>query len=200
MTYEEEGLKQFLEYLKENRHSCLELLKVCSIMGDSLNSRSDRHDKSAIMELTYADCLPEIKYKDEIGYDLIFRGWRISSKGQQQSFLPTKSITKEIAVYNTRNKDVNHERAKDFDLMLVTQTKEPLSIALATYEAAMKRKYTTTDQIKTRIHYGDLTFVIHPNDNIRYQKYDLHIKSRKDEFFKQTIKACREAPVFLIEQ
>lgn len=184
---EEKGLEELSNYLKKNKNGCLDVLKVCAKIGSSFNSRSDRFIKSEIMDMTYAR-LDEIQYLDAVGYDLLFRTHRISSKGQENAFCKRKAITREIALTNTR--DEKKERDQDFDLLIITQTKPPLAIAIATYEAAMKNKNVTSDQIKTRIEYKDLKFIIHPFERISFEKGETDFRLYKKALSNAVIKKC----------
>ena len=182
-------LLDLADYLKNNRAGCLRVLKICSDTGSAFNSRSDRFIKSEIMDRSYADCLDQMKYVDMIGHDLLFREQHtISSKGQGQVFCKTKKITREIALTNTR--DNKKERNQDFNLIIITQTKPPMSIAIATYDAAMKNKKITKDQIVTRIEYGDLQFIIHPSEGVCFPKCETDFKKYKKAFLNSIIKRC----------
>jgi hypothetical protein len=180
-----DGLEKLADYLEKNRTDCLNVLKVCANIGKDFNSRSDRFIKSEIMDITYAK-LSEIEYVDEVGYDLLFDGYRISSKGQESVFCKKKPMTRDIALTNTRDDKKNRE--KDFDLLIITQTKPPMAIAICTYEACLKNKKVTSDQIKTRIEYDDLKFIIHPSESILFEKDKTDLKRYKRAFINLIIR------------
>ena len=186
---EDKGLEKLWDYLnkKKNKDGCLDVLKVCAKIGKDFNSRGDRFDKAAIIDTTYA-LLDEIEYLDAVGYDHLFRTYRISSKGQKNAFCKKKPITREITLTNTR--DEKKERDQDFDLLIITQTTSPLAIAITTYEAAMKNKKVTSDQIKTRIEYTDLKFIIHPSEGISFEKGKTDFRLYKKAYLNAIIKKC----------
>ena len=185
-------VQELRRYLLKNKLKCIEILKICSRIGSSLNSASDRFMKAEIIDRSYQDVLPEMVYKDAIGYDFLFGDCRISSKSKQKIFCPRVKRTEWIELTNTRAKDVDHKRRQDFDLLILTQTNKPLSIAITTYDAAMKNKVNTEDQIKTRINYEDLVFIVDPSEKISFKETSLDLKLFKQEFMKMVIRECKK--------
>jgi len=188
----ENAFEELIRHMCHNKQPCLNALQVAGRLNPYLNKQTDRMFKSKVVDQTYAEEFG-MSYKDKKGYDLLFRDcWRISHKAQKTAFCKTKKRTREIALVNTQSKHLKANRNQDFDFLLITQTSAPLSIALCTYEAAMKNSWFTSDQIKTRIDYENLVFIVDPNEKIEFSDKKFNIQSLIMALSKRIREMCKD--------
>lgn len=153
-------------YLANSPKSCIELLRHCHSIGDSLNDAGHRFYKAKLIDKKYSRVFPYLKYVDAIGYDWVFCGYKISGKSQQKMFRNRTDKTSEITIANKQGKE--YKKIRLFDYMILTQTTEPYSIAIANYDSIHQYFQYNQDKIVARIPYSDLDFIIHPLEKISF--------------------------------
>ena len=157
-------------YLSNSPDSCMELLRQCHSIGKSLNHPGQRFNKAKLIDKKYAMVFPYLKYVDEIGYDWMFCGHRVSGKSQQSIFQKREQKTSSITITNKQNgaKQNKNENKQTFDYIILTQSSAPYAIAVASYEDIKKYFLQYGDKVAVSIPYEHLDFIVHPSENIDF--------------------------------
>ena len=155
-------------YLANSPNGCIELLRHCNSIGNSLNDAGHRFYKAKLIDKKYSRIFPYLKYVDAVGYDWIFCGYKVSGKSQQKMFRNRTDRTSEITIANKQGKEYKKNRL--FDYIILTQTCAPYSIAVANYDNISGYFKYNQDKITARIPYSDLDFIIHPEENIYFSE------------------------------
>jgi len=171
-------------YLSNNRKGCLDLLRLSSTIGNSLNSRCDRFLKAEIIDTAYSRIFPRLKYVDEIGYDFTFFDWKVSQKSQSYAFKSKVGRTNKITMSNTNGSDISY---KIFDYIIITQTAYPFSIAVAEYNVVSRFMKKERDSITAEIPFSHLQFVIHPNEGVSFGRTSMDFKAYKNEMINRML-------------
>lgn len=154
----ETELRDYLDNDKKNKS----FFRAISSIGKEFNIPSWRFMKAELITRMLVSCFPELKYVDKKGYDALFNELRVSIKTQAGLFLKTKSETKEIAIKNTLGAKGVFE--KDFDILLMIQTKAPFAMAISTFEEVDRVKKITSDQIKAKLNFDQIDFIVKTNE------------------------------------
>ena len=158
-------------YLVNSPKGCMEILQQCHNIGTSLNDRGHRFYKAKLIDKKYSRIFPYLKYVDELGYDWMFCGNRVSSKSQKIMFGSRVANTYAITLVNKRTgegKDCDYLSNRFFDYIVLTQTSAPYAIAVANYDLIRPYFKEKSDCISVMIPYDKLDFIIHPSENIRF--------------------------------
>lgn len=177
-------LSTLFYYLSNNRSGCLDLLRLSSTIGNSLNSRCDRFLKAEIIDTAYSRLFPWLKYVDEIGYDFTFFDRTVSQKSQSYAFKSRVGKTNKITLSNVRGSDISY---KIFDYVIITQTARPFSIAVADYGVISRFMKNERDSITAEIPFSHLQFVIHPNEDVSFGDSCLDFKAYKNEMINRML-------------
>lgn len=178
-------LANLFYYLSNNRNGCLNLLRFSSTIGNSLNSRCDRFLKAEIIDTAYSRVFPRLKYVDEIGYDFTFFHWKVSQKSQSKVFRKRSRKTNKITIANIHNaSDISYRM---FDYIIITQTAQPFSIAVADYDVVGRFMKNERDSISAEIPFSHLQFIVHPDENISFDGGSVDFKSYKNEMINRML-------------
>lgn len=173
-------------YLRSNRQSCIDLLRLAHNVGDSLNSRCDRFLKAEIIDTAYSRLLSRLVYVDEIGYDFTFFHWKVSQKSQAYVFKNRSKRTNKITISNLHNTaDIGY---RIFDYIIITQTARPFSIAIADYDCVSDCLKKERDSISAEIPFSKLDFIVHPDEDIFFDETrPLDFKQYKNEMINKML-------------
>jgi hypothetical protein len=187
-------IKKVEKHLISNKKGLQEIFVVCKRIGTSLNRPTNRFEKSTWIDTTCKLCIPGMEYLDERGYDHLYEGIRISNKTQVKIFPPNKDRTSEITLVNTQRSkwDPAGKIERNFDILLLIQTKFPFAVGLVTYEDAMKGSFSTPDKIKTVISRKDIKFIISPDEEVDVEVPDdgFDFAEERRKYMNKTIRKC----------
>lgn len=110
------------EYFESKSKELARFFQVVNDLGDQLNSRKLRFDKSDVLEIALSGIGPELKWVDEEGYDLILqhedREIKIEVKTMKNSLYYKKGMRDtigDIKVKNTLKKDFDENETFETD-------------------------------------------------------------------------------------
>ena len=150
-----------------------------------MNSRCDRFLKAEIIDTAYSRVFPRLKYVDEIGYDFTFFHWKVSQKSQSKVFRKRSRKTNKITIANIHNaSDISYRM---FDYIIITQTAQPFSIAVADYDVVGRFMKNERDSISAEIPFSHLQFIVHPDENISFDGGSVDFKSYKNEMINRML-------------
>lgn len=172
MSYQEE----FKNLLLENTEGIKKYFSFCSsIDGDYLNTHNKRFEKGDIQEKTLVHFLKDtnLTYVNKRGYDLEYKGLKISVKSGKRIFQKLK--TQNITLVNKQGKhSYNKEYLSSlFDLLLVVQTDSPFKIALFDNPTVVKYAKADNSTVKTQIRINKSLLVRDYTDVVQYPKVNV---------------------------
>jgi len=152
----------FYDRCIDHQDSLKEFLEVTSRLtcAKNLNKPTRRFVKSEIMDDKLSEIL-EIDYVDEVAYDAIWNGKKISIKTEQKAFQPRSRTTSQLAIANLAGENSIHKSHNvEFDYLLIISTVQK-GMALA--ERKDVEMILSGSQLKAQIPFDKMKFIVEPN-------------------------------------
>ena len=174
----------FYERCVAHREQLIEFLETTSRLtcAKNLNKPTRRFVKSEIMDDKLSEIL-EIDYVDEVAYDAVWNGKKISIKTEQKAFQPKTRTTSQLAMANLAGANSESKIANvEFDYLLIISTIQK-GIALA--EKKDVEMKLSGSQLKTQISFEKLKFIIEPDFKAKRIDLNQDQENKINEFIKQ---------------
>jgi len=174
----------FYERCMSHKDQLKEFLETTARLtcAKNLNKPTRRFVKSEIMDDKLSEIL-EIDYVDEVAYDAIWNGKKISIKTEQKAFQPKTRTTSQLAMANLAGANSEAKIANvEFDYLLIISTIQK-GIALA--ERKDVEMQLSGSQLKAQISFDKLKFIIEPDFKAKRIDLDQEQENKINEFIKQ---------------
>tara|TARA_Y100000385_G_scaffold246252_1_gene265483 strand:+ start:360 stop:941 length:582 start_codon:yes stop_codon:yes gene_type:complete len=169
---------------------------VCLSLGESLNGRKDRFDKSDIIEAAIAEasggCL---EWVDQQGYDLYDQknNLKYEVKSGESSLFTKKGVKKkkdtgDIKLTNTLQQGIKVIK-NTADYLIIVNTKSG-SLGITKYKTAIKYSTERDDGFTTKIPLSEIVIIHHDTTKVlEEQTKSFSYKERKERMQKEYVRS-----------